>query len=101
MAGVWEECFKGKPGTFDAKRVAAVSGDKKDQAMVTWRGICRASHSGSKAEFAQRLAARLGKNNPDGKPTENFVIPPYLAAAVIHVVERAKPEELPVAENSD
>ncbi len=57
MAEVWANCFVGSPGTFNASRVAAAGADRRQKAIAAWRGICRAEHTGSKAEFAHRLAA--------------------------------------------
>jgi len=86
MAEVWESCFTGKPGTFNSDRVTAAGASTHDKAMATWRGICRAEHSGSKAEFAHRLAAHLGKQDATGHFTCAFDVPEYLRLAIKHVV---------------
>jgi putative ATP-dependent endonuclease of OLD family len=88
MAEVWKECFKGNPGTFDANSLAAAGNDRKAKALCAWRGICRASHSGSKAEFAQRLSFRLNKFGEDGKPTEQFDVPQYITSVIESVIAR-------------
>jgi hypothetical protein len=62
------------------------AGAKPDKAMATWRGICRADHTGSKAEFAHRLAAHLSKVETNGQFTHSFSIPEYLENAIKHVV---------------
>jgi putative ATP-dependent endonuclease of OLD family len=87
MAEVWKDCFNGTPRTFDAVRLATAK-DAKAKALCAWRGICRASHSGSKAEFAQRLALRLEKPTKDGKPADPFDIPPYIKSAIESVTKR-------------
>jgi len=91
MAEVWESCFVGKPGTFNADKVAAAGDDLESKALATWRGICCASHSGSKAEFAHRLAARLAEKNDAGQPKLDFGIPPYIKLAIEYVMKRLEP----------
>ena len=58
MAEVWESCFVGTPGTFSLAKIAAAGPTRDEKALTTWRGICRADHSGSKAAFAHRLAPK-------------------------------------------
>ena len=55
--------------------------------MAAWRGICRAGHTGSKAEFAQRLAAQIAEKDAAGQWVSAFEIPPYLEKAITYVVE--------------
>jgi putative ATP-dependent endonuclease of OLD family len=81
MAEVWNKCFTGMPGTFNSNLLTTAGNDRTDKALCAWRGICRASHSGSKAEFAQRLAARLDIFK-DSKPVEIFEVPSYIAEAI-------------------
>lgn len=90
MAEVWKECFKGSPGTFNVDRLTAAGSERSAKAMCAWRGICRASHSGSKAEFAQRLAAKLEHSNKDGIPAEQFEVPRYIKDAIKFVVGEVK-----------
>jgi putative ATP-dependent endonuclease of the OLD family len=94
MADVWEECFDGSPGTFNSRRVADAGPDLGAKALTVWRGICVARHSGSKAEFAHRLAARL---SGDG-PVAEFGTPQYLNDAIGFVVGRVSgsPHSAPV-----
>lgn len=98
MVEVWSDCFKGTPGTFNKKRLDAAGNTRKDKALCTWRGICRASHSGSKAEFAQRLATRLVQAGKNGKPELLFEVPKYIKDAIefvaTAVTNPAKPEEV-------
>jgi len=89
MAQVWKECFKGAPGTFNTECLSALRNDRVARALRAWQGICRASHSGSKAEFAQRLSLRLSEVGENGTPTEQFDVPPYSKAAIESVAERA------------
>ena len=84
MTEVWETCFGGKPRTLNRELLAKAEKSLEDQAMTVWRGICRAGHSGSKADFAHRLAERL----QCGEKGDNidFEIPVYIERAVEHVV---------------
>lgn len=90
MADVWKDCFKGSPGTFNRQRLEAAGNGRRDKALCTWRGICRASHSGSKAEFAQRLATRLEQSGKNGKPEVPFEVPQYIKDAIEFVVSKVK-----------
>lgn len=90
MADVWKDCFKGSPGTFNSERLAAAGDVRKDKALCTWRGICRATHTGSKAEFAQRLATRLEQSGKNGKPVVSFEVPQYIKDAIEFVVSKVK-----------
>ncbi len=93
MANVWEECFAGIPGTFNQDMVTNAGKSVQDRALICWRGICRADHSGSKAEFAQRLAAKLSEKSVTGEWIFNFTVPGYLKEAIGYV---AKSCEQPV-----
>jgi hypothetical protein len=78
----------GMPGTFNRQRVTNAGSARMEQALAAWRGICRAEHSGSKADFAHRLAARLDvTGTPGGRPTA-FAVPAYILDAVEHVHSR-------------
>jgi putative ATP-dependent endonuclease of OLD family len=92
MAEVWESCFAGTPTTFNRKQVEAGS-DRAARALTAWRGICRASHSGSKAEFAHRLAAHLGVVAADQTFSVSFGVPTYLREAIEFVVKDLGPPE--------
>jgi c-di-GMP-related signal transduction protein len=60
--------------------------------LAVWRGICRANHSGSKAEFAQKLAAHLEEKTEKGEwKCGNFSVPDYLKLSIEHVVARSMP----------
>lgn len=89
MAEVWKDCFSGEPRTFNAQRLSTVGNERAAKALCVWRGICRASHSGSKAEFAQRLAARLDQFTADGKVVAAFEVPKYIKDAIAFVVGKA------------
>jgi putative ATP-dependent endonuclease of the OLD family len=91
MAEAWEGCFDGNPTTFNKSQVELAGSDRADKAIAAWRGICRAKHSGSKAEFAHRLAALLTKSN-----STEFCVPPYIRHAIEYVVGRAGPTTPPV-----
>ena len=86
MAEVWKDCFKGEPRTFNTERLAAVANERGAKALCAWRGICRASPSGSKAEFAQRLGARLDQFDKAGKAIGPFEVPKYITNAIEFVV---------------
>ncbi len=86
MAAAWEDCFVGTPGTFNQTKVIEAGNDRKAKAMAVWRGICRADHTGSKAEFAHRLAAKLIGADGSGLCPAFFTVPGYLKEAIDHVV---------------
>ena len=88
MAQVWEGCFDGKPKTFNCEKVADAGMDCEAKAMAAWRGICRADHSGSKAEFAHRLSAKLVGSDGSGECPLVFDVPDYLGNAILYVVSR-------------
>ena len=96
MVEVWQDCFEGNPRTFTSERLSAAGSNRRDKALCAWRGICRASHSASKAEFAQRLAARLDQFGPDEKPVEVFEVPKYIKDAIDFVVGKVKAIAPPV-----
>jgi putative ATP-dependent endonuclease of the OLD family len=88
MADVWESCFTGVPGTFNRKQVLEAGTDRAGRALRTWRGICRSSHSGSKAEFAHRLAAHLSARSDTGQfAVSTFGMPEYLEQAIRFVAQ--------------
>jgi putative ATP-dependent endonuclease of OLD family len=91
MAEVWESCFDRCPGTFNVRRVTSAGSARRDKAIVAWRGICRASHSGSKAELSHRLAARLDGSDGSGSCPLRFVVPAYIKSAIEHVVAGVNP----------
>ena len=96
MAKVWEDCFAGTPRTFSQKLVKTGDGVRKENAIIAWRGICRAEHSGSKAEFAHRLAAYLAIQPLEGQSKIEFQTPAYIAQAIEYVVRRLT-ASLPIA----
>ncbi|MEM9864867.1 MAG: TOPRIM nucleotidyl transferase/hydrolase domain-containing protein [Myxococcota bacterium] len=88
MAKVWETIFKRKPGTLKESMIDATA-QRSDKALVVWRGICLANTTGSKADFAHRLAAALeGDEDID---MSNFEVPTYIQKAVEFVIERTAP----------
>lgn len=91
MADVWEGCFVGTPGTFNRKQVLEASPNGAERALRAWRGICRASHSGSKAEFAHHLAAHLSSRNSIDEFSVTFAVPEYLQRAIQFVVKDLLP----------
>lgn len=91
MATAWESCFDGTPGTFNAGRVTAAGTDRAEKAFAAWRGICRADHSGSKAEFSHRLSATLAEKGADGQYAETFDVPVYIQRALEYVLDNLKP----------
>ena len=91
MADVWESCFTGAPRTFNRSLVEDLGDDQKIRAMAAWRGICRAEHSGSKAEFAHRLTARLSKQSEPQQFAVAFDVPDYLKEAIEYVVNKVDP----------
>lgn len=98
MAEVWESCFVKTPGTFNKARVSAAGSSKGEKAIATWRGICRAEHSGSKAEFAHRLSENLSSRKDDGFYSSKFDVPEYLTQAITYVSHCVEPPMLPEAQ---
>ncbi len=100
MAQVWETCFTGTPGTFSITKLNEAGTTLSDMALTTWRGICRADHSGSKAEFAHRLAAKLVGEGESGSAPLYFEPPDYIKQAIEHVINALNipdsPAETPV-----
>lgn len=91
MATAWEKCFVGTPGTFNTSKVSQGIMDRSDKAMATWRGICRAYHSGSKAEFAHRLSAKLLGTDGSMECPLDFNVPEYLKMGIEYVVNKVSP----------
>lgn len=92
MAEAWESCFARSPGTFNLTKVSAAGADRGAKALAAWRGICRASHTGSKGEFAHRLAERLSAAGSGAVAGQlAFAVPSYIESAIKHVVEALKP----------
>jgi len=85
MAKAWEDCFVGKPGTFNSAKVVAAGNSRDAKALAAWRGVCRASHTGSKAELAHRLAAELLRKDQNGQWEAAFEVPGYLKRAINYV----------------
>lgn len=101
MAAAWESCFVGTAGTFNKQKVLDAGTDTTNKALVTWRGICRAEHTGSKAELAHRLAAELERKTDDNDFATPFEVPDYLKNAIVYVVESVQsstPTPSPVPE---
>lgn len=84
MASVWEQCFLGTPHTLNTSILGLVGSDHRLRTLTVWRGICRADHSGSKAEFAHLLTEWLAQNRDDGGGLK-FEIPQYIIAAIKYV----------------
>jgi putative ATP-dependent endonuclease of OLD family len=95
MAEVWESCFTGNPSTFNRQLVAEAGNDRRAKAFVAWRGICRADHSGSKAEFAHRLAAGLSDDSVEPSLKSRFGVPDHVRKAIESVVERVDAPPVP------
>ena len=93
MAEVWEDCFVGRPGTLNRTRVQNAGEGTRDRALAVWRGICRADHTGSKAEFAHRLAYHLDPRKDD-ESSDIFLIPDYIRKAIAHVIDPLDPGEV-------
>lgn len=91
MTRAWEASFVGTPQTLNQAALRGVA-DLRERALCVWRGICRASHSGSKGDFANLLAASLAED----AGTSAFVVPEYIAIAIEHVLppmSSSPPEE--------
>ncbi len=98
MAEVWESCFDGTPRTFSHATLADVGPGCDDRALHVWRGICLSHHTGSKADFAHRLAECLSSVNADGSFTDQFIAPAYLVDAIKYVVDSVTPQPNTTAE---
>ena len=86
MTEVWESCFAGKPRTLNADRLKEAGEQLEDQALVVWRGICLAHHSGSKADFAHKLADWLSQSPATGDSQPEFTVPQYLEESITHAI---------------
>jgi putative ATP-dependent endonuclease of the OLD family len=95
MAEVWEKCFIGTPGTFNKNKVVGAGDSIEKKALTTWRGICRAEHTGSKADFAHRLATYLSIRETDEKYKHEFSVPEYIKQAIENVVNNVSPPKPP------
>ena len=82
MTGVWASCFVGQPRTLNATTLAEAGNDLTKQALAVWRGICVAETSGSKAEFANKLADHLSLRGAADEFSNAFEVPSYIADAV-------------------
>lgn len=87
MAQAWETCFDGTPGTFNTSRVAASGDDRSAKALAAWRGICRAEHTGSKAELAHSLTTRISERDEVGAYKVVFDVPAYIERAIKYVAQ--------------
>lgn len=91
MAEAWSEGFVGEPRTFNRTRIEEAGADASARALATWRGVCRASATCSKAEFAHQLAARLLERDANGRPVHAFEVPDYLKRAIEHTLPTPRP----------
>lgn len=82
----WSQCFEGKPRTFNQELLDAAGSSAHDRALCVWRGICRADHSGSKAELAHRLADLLATAALPGATPVDFEVPVYIVQAIEHIM---------------
>ena len=89
MTEAWESCFDGKPRTLNADRLKEAGKQLEDQALAVWRGICLAHHSGSKADFAHKLADRLSQSSAPSNLQPDFTVPQYLKEAITHAIPSA------------
>jgi putative ATP-dependent endonuclease of OLD family len=86
MAACWKKQFKKSPQTLTEEMVAQ-SASNEGRALIVWRGICLADHTGSKAEFAHLLAEHLAGGGG------SFAVPSYLRKAISFVIQPTHPEE--------
>jgi len=90
VAEAWESCFVGTPGTLNTK-ILDEHIKKEDKALAVWRGVCRAYHTGSKAELANQLAEKLSEKKADDDSwVVDFGVPNYIKDALKYVVEKVK-----------
>ncbi len=80
MARAWVKTFTGTPGFTEASLEGLNT--KEEKALAVWRGICRAKHSGSKADFAHMLAEELAEMRL--KKDFSFSVPDYICQAIKH-----------------
>lgn len=95
MATVWESCFEGTPRTLNKSKVESAGTDATARALTVWRGICRSSHSGSKAELAHKLSDVFYRSQLDGV-SSIFTVPAYIREAIEHVVTSVKATTIPI-----
>jgi putative ATP-dependent endonuclease of the OLD family len=86
ITGCWENSFKGTPRTLNSELLQQAGNNKRERTLAVWRGICRAQHDGSKADFAHILAEWLAESSPSIGPPQQFDVPPYIEQAIQHVL---------------
>lgn len=77
MVSVWEAMFERTPRTLNQAALDAAGQALDAQALVVWRGICLSNTSGSKAEFAHALTAKLEQGEHS-----DFAVPKYISDAL-------------------
>lgn len=94
MCSVWCDLFIGTPRTLNKKRLNACNGDHALEILAIWRGIGVADSKGSKAAFAQALAATLDekKGKEYAIKATDFATPQYLLNAFKHVTSKLAEE---------
>lgn len=96
MCEVWESLLT-RPQTFNSDLLAAAGDDNPARALAAWRGICVASPSIGKAEFAHSLADFLeapmdaAAEESSDTQTPSFAVPDYLSDAICRVYDEAAP----------
>ena len=83
MAQVWKDLYS-KSTVLGTEMIDNAATDA-EAALSVWRGLCRSSTSGSKAEFAHALAHRIAESRAG-----DFQVPAYIEQAVRWVLP---PEE--------
>ncbi len=87
MAEVWTSLFKsGNPETFNAELLKSAGDDLEQRALVVWRGICRASPSVGKADFAHELSEYMASKRIANEP-HGITTPEYIKNALSYVAE--------------
>lgn len=88
MARIWESAFDGTPRNLREDQVKSLA-TTQAKALHVWRAICRASSTGSKADFANLLADSLQSIPEDSDIA--FQVPKYILDAIEHVLPSSAP----------
>jgi putative ATP-dependent endonuclease of the OLD family len=84
MVEAWEECYQRRSKLLTAASLADAGSDPTERARVIWRGTCLSNSTVSKPEFAQRLAAKLQRE--EDYAMVRFDTPEYIKRAIDFVL---------------
>lgn len=86
MTECWTRSFKGTPRTLNVELLSEAGISKEARTLAVWRGICRAQHVGSKADFAHVLTEWLSETLTGGEGSRRLEVPAYIKHAIEYVM---------------